>query len=904
MVIRVLALLVPRTHRDRWREEWLAELAATPRQVGDRRVLGAFKDVWATRSTHRTSGPRPSAAWSFESLRDDVYSGARQVLRHPGVSLMAMGVIALGTGFTTALFSVVYGAFFTPWPVDEPERLALVYRSQPSGRLGISSLANAYNQRSFDLSTDIDGVVGVTGSWGMEFNVSIGDLTERHYGELTTATYFDVLGVSPLMGRTFVPDDEASSNPDLVVIVSHALWQDRLDGDADVVGRQVFLNKAPATIIGVMPPAFRGITSRWARSEWWALQPQLIPRAGTSTIVRLQPGATTAHIEAALAPHGDAELTRIRRTSPTYALPPGHQRFQVIPLTDLQTPQDPGAVVVPTRIMTAMAGVVGAVLLIAVMNIGSLLAARGLSRAPELATRRLLGITNGRLVRQLMAETWIVSTAGALAGVLLSQVLTSTLIATSPDQLRLGGGLASRVDPSLFLQPLDWRALVAALVAAAAIGAIASLAPIRRALRTNIVTTLAAGSAMATSSRSRSRYYVVIPQLALSLLLLTAAGVHVRSLLSVEANQRGYRVDGATLISLGRDTPTSMAPPNRTQQEIAEDYQRVYRSLLETLRSRADVHAGLFTSLPLTATSSPDVAAADGTDPQMGGMTTEVQRAAVSPGALGALGMRILDGRDFDDRDTRQMGAVAIISEATARRLWPGQRAVGQRIGAFSPTQSTPKTDWYEVIGVVGDTQPILPRSTDPPKLYTSLGQAWQPWAYHLIVASGSTTGALAELRSAIDAVDPYSAVFRMQPLSASVDQLLYPRRLAATVLTASGVIGLVLASIGLYGVMSFSVSRRLRELGIRAALGARPQDLVSLVLSEGGRVVVIATTVGLGGAIAALRMTAHLAEGVPTSDGLIFAAVPITLAVVVAAACLGPARRAGRIDPVITLKG
>jgi putative ABC transport system permease protein len=245
---------------------------------------------------------------------------------------------------------------------------------------------------------------------------------------------------------------------------------------------------------------------------------------------------------------------------------------------------------------------------------------------------------------------------------------------------------------------------------------------------------------------------------------------------------------------------------------------------------------------------------------------------------------------------------VAVVSESISRRLWPNQQAIGQRLAAVSPQQSRPKLEWYEVIGVVNDTSAVLPKPNDPGRMYTSLGQAWRPWAWSLVVR-GAGPDAITQLRASVGSVDPFTAATRVRPLTAYVDELLYPRRMAAAILGVSGLLGLGLACVGLYGVVSLSVARRLRELGIRATLGAQPADLVRLVLREGARVAIVGSIVGFASGIAALRYTAHIAEGIPTADWLVFASVPAALATAVLIACYLPARRAGQVDPVETLR-
>jgi predicted permease len=886
ILVSVASLLVPSAMRKRWREEWRAELHVRGRHAFDPRALGALADAVATRRSRGTAPVR--SGLSLDTLGDDVQFGWRQMRRHPGVSTLIVLVIALGTGFASVLFSLVYTAFFKPWPIERPEDVAFVYRNFANGQMNIIGLTQRYTP--FDVVKDIDGVADVGGWWGLRRNVDVDGLTESHYGEITTAGYFDALGVRPLLGRTFLPDEDAPSNPDMPVVISHEMWRSRFGENQDVLGRQILVNKRPATIIGVIGPDFRGIASTWDRSDLWMLAGQVLPRGLIGTFVRLKPGATFAQVVANLNVHGAEQNERTRQRSPQFALPPGVPYYQVIPATELRTPQDPQANIVPKRIAVALVTVVLVVLLIATINVAGLLAARGLSRTAELATRRVLGVTPVRLARQLAAEGLGLSLAGGALGVLLAGNMIGLFTAVTPARYAVDAAL-------------DWPVVASAALIAVVVGIIVSLAPIRHALTTNVIAALAGSSAMTTPKRSRLRHWVVLPQLALSLLLLVGAGVHVRSLASIERTTRGYVVEGATVLALQRDAPRPAPGSRPSQNEIAAEHQQIYRSMREVLRAAPGMTAGLMTRLPLTSTSSPTLALSETLHAAGDGRGVDIERAAMSPGALPALGLRIVAGRDFDDRDTRQVRAVAVVSERVARQLWPGRSALGERLGAVNPQATDGRVDWYEVVGVVNDTVPVLPRPGDPPRVYTALGQAWQPWSYNLVVGGRPSPEAIAALRSRLDGVDPYTAVTGVQPLSALVDRMLYPRRLAASVLTASGLIGLMLACVGLYGVISFTVTRQMRELGIRAALGARQGDLVAHVLRDGGRVAVIGSVLGVGGALVALRATAHLAEGVPTTDWLVLSLVPLLLSAIVLLACYGPARRAGRVDPVATLK-
>lgn len=486
----------------------------------------------------------------------------------------------------------------------------------------------------------------------------------------------------------------------------------------------------------------------------------------------------------------------------------------------------------------------------------------------------------------------MLASAGGALGLLLAWNLISLFGSLTPDRFTVEAAFDARV--------VGFTTLVCLVT-----GLLIGLAPVRQALRVDVLSALAGGYRDTGRHRRWLRHWVIVPQVALSLLLLLVSGVHVRALRDVEEAPLGYDRASSTVVNVGRDAPDRSDPRTkpRSDAERAVESQRVYRTLYESVRSIGGMTAGFITTLPLRSSSQSDVAYTEASHAAGRPEDVPVLRVGVSAGAFDGLGMRILAGRDFDDRDTRQVRAVALVAESVARRLWPGQNPIGQKVGALSPQQSTPKTDWYEVVGVVNDTAAVLAAPGDPARLYTPLSQAWMPSAGTLAVRGALSQETLTTLRSKVSGVDPYMSVTQVRPMGAVIDELLYPRRLAAAILVASGLVGLGLACIGLYGVVSFSVARRRRELGIRATLGARPGDLVRLILNEGGRMSAFGSVIGLAGGIAALRYTAHLAGGVPATDALVFIVVPLTIGAVILLASYLPARRAGRVDPVETLR-
>jgi predicted permease len=883
--IRVCAWFVPAGMRARWREEWLAEIGAGSKPVFDWRTRGA---LWDAIDCGRRRQPRTMHA---SMIWYDVKSGLRQLQRHRAFTTLAVIVLALGIGINSAIVSVVYTVFFKPWPIEKPEEVAFVYQNQRYGRT-FPAMFPGRNQRQEVLDSN-PGIAGFASSWGIYRTLQIDGLSERTWGELVSTNYFDVLGVRPIAGRTFTTDDN-ETNPDLGIVISYELWKERFGGASDVVGRPMRVHSRDVRVIGVMGPAFRGLTGMWTPSRWWAVGDQFMPRGGRAAIFRLKPGVTIEQLQLSMnvlgARENEEQRKRDAQYGREYALPPGMPKYVVRSANDVRMPHEFGSAVIPERVASALAIVVVMVLVIAAINITGLLLARGMTRTNELATRRALGVTPVRLARQLLAETIVLALSGGLLGLLLAWNLTNLFTKFTPDNFSFDAGL-------------DGRVLMFTVLVCVGTGIVIGLAPVRQALKVDVLAALAGGYRDSGRTRRKLRHWVVVPQVALSLLVLIVTAVHVRSLRQLEDATLGYEPNQATVLSLSRDTPEDIAMrQSRPDAEVAREYQQLYRTLHNMLSAVPGLHAGLVANLPLSSTTAPDLATTEAAEAVGKSDALPVQPTLVSPGAFEALGMRLLDGRDFDDRDTRQVRAVAIVSQSVARRLWPGQRAVGQRIGSFSPQQSGAKTEWFEVIGVVNDTQAVLAKPNDPARIYRALGQAWRPWAWSLVVR-GAGPDAISELRSKIGGIDPFLSANQVRPLKAYVDELLYPRRLATAILGVSGFVGFGLACVGLYGVVSFSVARRLRELGIRATLGARPGDLVRLILEEGGRMAAIGTVIGLTGGIAALRYTAHMAEGIPTTDWFVFLLVPTALTFVLLVACYFPARRAGLVDPVETLR-
>jgi hypothetical protein len=491
------------------------------------------------------------------------------------------------------------------------------------------------------------------------------------------------------------------------------------------------INNRSVSVIGVVGPEFKGLTGVWTPSRWWMVGEQVRPNSSGSAFIRMKPGVTPDQAQVSLNILGDRQNEYTRTVRPQYALPPGVPFYVVQAANDVRLPQEFGSTIVPERIATALSIVVAMVLVIATINITGLLLARGMSRTNELATRRALGVTPVRLARQLLTETVLLTSAGGLLGLLLAWNLVNLFTSLTPDNFTIDAGFDIRV--------VAFTAFVCLIT-----GVVIGLAPVRQALKVDVLSALAGGYRDSGQTRRKLRHWVVVPQVALSLLLLIVTGVHVRSLRYLEDAALGYEPSQATVLRMSRTTPEEENPgaKRRPAAEVAAEYQALYLALHNRLTAMPGLHAGLISYLPTWA-MPPDVATSEVSHAAGRPDDLPVQRVEVSPGAFDALGMRLLGGRDFDDRDTRRVRGVTIVSQSVARRLWPTQPAVGQRMAAMSPQQgANAKLDWYEVIGVVNDVQAVLSKPTDAPHIYVSLGQAWRPWAWSLVVRASWFTRA------------------------------------------------------------------------------------------------------------------------------------------------------------------
>jgi putative ABC transport system permease protein len=905
----------------------LARLLLSLARLGDRRadVEADVTDLYQAR-TSVIGRPRatlrmvadivsvwrwPLGRWARD-LSADMKQGLRLMRRSPAFTVTAALVLSLGIGVNTALFSVINSLFFSPLPVKSPDELFYLYSKNEAGQV------EAYVDRDFVIELEQRGadLAELTQHWRVPMRLTANELTEVAYGEWVDINYFDLLGVRTVLGRALQPEDADPATPGLAVVISHDLWTRRFKSDPNVLGQTIRLNAVFATIVGVSEAGFKGVTDPFTPTGWWAPGAKAQAAAdGRSArfqryiagpIGRLKPGVSFEQYQAFLSsvvPEWKVARTDFARANSK--TPENFERWRrsiaassypAYRATETRMPFKPEGRLIPSGLLAGMVAVVALVLLIAAANIAGLLMARGVARTGEVAVRRALGAGVARLSRQLMTEGVTLALAGGALGLFVAHTLIGLFRAYTPSRFT--------VDVSL-----DWRVLLFAVVVCIGAGVLVGLAPALQAARVNVLEALSNGVVGTRRVRARLRHWIVIPQVALTMLMLLVAGVHARTLLQVERANPGYSTDGVVVMTIGR-----WEPENRNRGYSAAEQEAYARKVRQFQREAL----ARVTQLPQVMAVS---LAGDLPVAERAGLSSVVsyedyvanaqprgsaRGTIVSDGYFDTLSMRLRDGRLFDERDGmyEQFGPrVAVISEQLAHAVWPAGNAVGRTFTMLGDNPAQ-KVEWFEVVGVVNDVEAVLSDREKQPRVYLPVKQQWQGFAPNLLVkGSGSQDQLIRDVKSAVLGADTFAEVSQVRTMDQVVAEILYPRRLAAAMLVAGALIGLVLSCIGLYGVVSYSVAQRVREIGIRATLGAESGDIVRLVLSEGVRVAGIGIAIGFAGAIVVLRTTAGMLPQLPQTDTVSFIVVPLILAAMVVIACLVPAWRAARVDPAAVLR-
>jgi predicted permease len=814
-------------------------------------------------------------------MLQDLRYGLRMLAKSPAFTIIAALSLALGIGANTAIFSMVNVILLKPVPVQEPSHLASVFMldQRNPGNLPLSHL----NYK--DLRDQNEVFSGMAAFAFAQLNWNGGSESEQIPAQVVSGNYFSLLGAEPALGRSFRPEED--EKPTAVAIVSHGFWERSLGSDPNIVGRTLTLNRTPFTVIGVACKGFTGTLLGGGPSVWVPMSMHAVAQPNFNwyeqrrglflfAFGRLQPGVSVEQASANL----EIVFGQLEQAFPNDNK---GRSAGAVPLLEVRlNPQGAnggGLVQISVILMT----VVGIVLLIACANIANLLLARANQRRREIAVRLALGANRVRLIRQLLTESTLLSLLGAGLGLALANWLLNVLVS---DDLQLPLPVGDEMS-------LDGRVLTFTAVLAVATGLLFGLAPALQASRADVVPILKnesmpAGSGRhAAGTRLNLRQGLVVAQIALSLISLVAAGLFLRSLRESQAIDTGFETRGVLVMNfnLGREGYT----PERGQvfyQQIAERAAALPGVQRSAVAQNAPLGGGILRSVM----------------PEGADTTTRdrilVQVNSVSPGYLDTLGVPLQRGRDFTDTDVEGAPKVVIVNDTMAGRFWPGQDALGKRFKFFGDD------DFTTVIGMARDAKYNAVAEDPTPFIYQPLRQNYSPAAVLHVRAAADAGSLSAAVRREVQQLDPTLSVFNIRTLEDQVTDSLAPVRTNVIMLSAFGVLALVLASIGLYGVANYSVAQRTREIGVRMALGAQSGSVLRLVLGHGLLLVGAGLALGL---VAALALTAiippDLLPRVSVRDPLTFAATSALLGAVALVASYVPAWRATRIDPLIALR-
>jgi predicted permease len=805
----------------------------------------------------------------------DVRYGARMLWKSPAFTLIAVLSLALGIGANTAIFSLVNTVLLRPLPVARPEQLVQVYGTLHNGAdYTIQSYPNYKEYR--DRATDVfDGMVAYRFA---PMSLSHSGASERVWGYVVSGNYFDVLGVRPVVGRGFTPEEDRTPGSHAVAVMSYGCWQHRFAGDPGIAGKTVSLNGRSFTIIGVAPKGFNGTEVAYAPelfvpmmmaheiepgSDW------LESRDSDNIFVvgRLKDGISTAQAEAKL-------LSITNELAREYPRDNAGRGVRLM-TPGLFIPDIRNSVVGFAGVLMA---VVGLVLLLACVNLANLLLARATERRKEIAIRLAIGARRATIVRQLVVESVLLSLAGGVCGLLLASWLNDIVAS-----IKIPTDIALIIDLRI-----DWRVLAFTFLISIVTGVIFSLLPALQSSRPDLVPALKDETSMGGFRRSRLRNVLVVAQVSLSLVLLVCAGLIVRSLQAAQRMRPGFNPEHAVALSFDVGLQGYDEERGRAFQKRALERARA----LPGVRS-----AALVTTLPLSLDYSSSTIYVEG---QPAASSSELPLAIpnlVSPGYFQTMEIA-LRGRDFTEQDDKKETRFAIVNETFARKFFPNQDAIGRRFNFNGP-----EDPFWEIVGVAADGKYNTLGEDPKPAIYRPLLRDYSTSATLVARTAGDPQTAIASLRKEIQSLDSTLPLYGVKTLTEHMQMPLFSTRIAAIVLGSFGLMALVLAAIGIYGVMSYVVAGRIREIGVRMALGARERDVLRLIVGQGMMLALIGLGAGLVIAFLAARMLTSLLYGVSATDPLTYAAVALLLAGVALLACYIPARRATRVDPMIALR-
>jgi predicted permease len=860
---------------DRYRE--LIGTGATPEAAADATRQELLSDHALAEALRATEPPRASTpvlghaatGGLLASLAVDLRYGFRSLRQSPGLAAVALLTLGLGIGANAAIFSVVNAVLLRPLPFREPERLVAFWGTAPDKGLPVVDYPDAlyayYRQRA--RSVDPLAMYTLAG-----FTLTGGREPERLAGVNVTVDFFRLLGVVPLHGRTFLPSEEAPNN-NRVVVLSHGLWRRRFAADPGIVGRAVILNDIPTTVVGVMPRGF----DFPQRAELWIplpIEPQSINCWCYDAVGRLGPGRTPGDLQREIDAL-NADFWADREGRPRASSSGPRAGTVVTPLARRLV----GEVRTPVLVLL---GAVGMVLLIACANLANLLLSRATERSRELAVRAALGASPSRIARQLLAESALLAAAGAVLGLGLARL----------GVVVLGRAAVERVS-HLDRVHLDLVVVGFTVLLTVATALLFGVAPATRGARIQLVDALKEG-ARGSSDRSSRRLNdaFAIGQLALSLVLLVGSGLLLRSFAKLLAVDPGFQAEN---VLVGR-----VALPWTIYREMPQ-----VRELYDRLAGRVAglpgvTHVGLSSTAPFSNNNNQQELVVRGHEPSEGEAVPVTSVRRVTPGYFEAVGTPLRQGRSFSELDRDSSNLVAVVDETLAHRYWPKGSAVGGQISVGDPRD---RPTWRTIVGVAASIQHGSLVKPPDHYVYLPLSQSFA-WTMDLVVRASSRPAALIPaLRAEVRAIDPNLPLYEVHTLDQAIGQSLSTRRMTNLLLLGFAAAALLLAAIGVYGVMARNVAARVREFGVRLALGATPAEVRALVLRRAMRLVLLGVVIGGAGAAGITQLLRALLFEVKPLDPLTFATAPALLGLVALGACYLPARRATAVDPLEAIR-
>ena len=794
-------------------------------------------------------------------MLQDLTYGLRWLRKNPGFTLLAVLMLAVGIGVNTAMFSVINAVLLQPLPYTEADRIVWMNESGPEVANRWVSYPNFLDWRnrtqSFEAMSTLRG-------WSM--NITGSDTPENINARMVTADYFKVMGAAPIMGRDFTAaDDKPGAAP--VTLISFGFWHRHFGGDPNVVGKNLLLDDKAYTVIGVLPESF----AHQGPPPLWILMGPLLHSQGRDTrtagnvIARLKPGVT---LEQARSEMNGISQQLLQEHPLDNA---GANSVTVVLLQDSITRN----VSVALKILF---GAVALVLLIACANVANLLLARAAARRKEFAVRAALGASRFRIARQMLIESLLLAVAGGALGLVLAAWTTSLLVRVAHETVPRMSGLQ-----------LNGKVLGFNLAVSLLTGILFGVMPALRSSKTDLQETLKDSSSTTTAAQGRKlRGALVVAEVALSVALLIGAGLLVKSMFVLLRTENNFNPEGVLTMEL---------KVSRGRYQKPGELGRLLHQVLDNVKEVPGVEsASLSTTLPGLTDWQNDIVP-EGYEVTPGELIN-VDWSIVSADYFQTMNVPILQGRTFSKDEDEQGKKVVLVDETLARRFWPGENAVGKRIKYNGP-------DWHEIIGVVkqvgiygSEAKPLI-------KIYTPMGPAAAQRNSQLSIRSSTSDPAslAAAIASAVHEIDKDLPVVEAETLESILAREASTRRFNAMLFSVFAALALVLAATGVYGVLSYSVSQRTHEVGIRMALGAGSRDVVRLFMGQGMRLVFVGLVIGLGGALALTRLMSSLLFGVSTTDAATFVAVGVGLMVVGVFACYLPARRATKVDPLVALR-